>query len=70
MPLSELAERSGVSKGSLYKIEQGNPNCEIGIVFEVASLLGISLFNQESEQIQQELLRLREKLVLLPKRQV
>lgn len=47
IPASGLAERAGISRGTLIRIESGDPRCEIGLVFEVASILGIELFGSE-----------------------
>jgi DNA-binding XRE family transcriptional regulator len=38
---ADLAERAGVSRQTLMAIEQGSTNSTIGIVFEIATLLGI-----------------------------
>jgi DNA-binding XRE family transcriptional regulator len=36
----ELADRAGISRTTLSSIEKGAPGPEVGIVFEVASLVG------------------------------
>jgi DNA-binding XRE family transcriptional regulator len=68
MTQAELAERAGISIGTLRKIEQGDLKCEIGLAFEVAVLVGVKLF--EVDNIPMELLaeRVADKLALLPKR--
>src|SRR5512139_2316217 len=33
-----LAERAGISRDLLYRIEKGDPRCEIGVVFELAAI--------------------------------
>lgn len=43
-----LADRVGVSRGMVQRIEQGDPKCEIGVVFEIAAILGIALFTDET----------------------
>jgi DNA-binding XRE family transcriptional regulator len=68
MTLADLAIRAGISRGTLFKIEHGNLSCELGIVFEVASILGISLFDMSSANVSVELERITSKLTLLPKR--
>ncbi len=40
----ELAERAGVARSTLQLIEKGDPRVEIGLVFEAATLAGVSLF--------------------------
>lgn len=64
----ELADRAGISRTTLYNIEKGAPGPEIGIVFEVASILGIRLFDyDERSTLKGQMTRLDEKLTLLPK---
>lgn len=45
LSVQNLANRLGVSRGLVQRIEAGNPKCEIGVVFEMAALLGIQLFS-------------------------
>ncbi|MBI6885130.1 helix-turn-helix transcriptional regulator [Pseudomonas putida] len=47
MSAGALAERVGISRGMLHRIEKGDPKCEIGVVFELASLLGVPLLAQD-----------------------
>lgn len=47
MSADALAERVGISRGMLHRIEKGDPKCEIGVVFELASLLGVPLLAQD-----------------------
>ena len=62
---SELSERAGISRKTLYKIERGEPTVALGLVFEVAALVGIALFNKQQESLKSHT---RQKLALLPKR--
>lgn len=68
MTASQMAERAGISRGTLHKIEYGNLTCELGIVFEVAALAGISLFELNTTSMLLEKERMQSKLSLLPKR--
>jgi ribosome-binding protein aMBF1 (putative translation factor) len=43
----ELADRAGISRGLLQRIEKGNLKCEIGAVFEAATIVGIKLFEAD-----------------------
>jgi transcriptional regulator with XRE-family HTH domain len=43
----ELADRAGISRGLLQRIEKGNLKCEIGAVFEVATIVGVKLFDAD-----------------------
>lgn len=63
----ETAERAGISRGLLQRIEKGDMKCEIGSVFEVAAILGIKLFDADEPVLARELLHTQEKLALLPK---
>lgn len=63
----ELADRAGISRTTLSSIEKGAPGPEIGIVFEVASLVGVRLFDYDERVLQLHNARLDDKLTLLPK---
>ncbi len=64
----ELADRAGISRTTLFNIEKGSPGPEIGIVFEVASIVGIRLFDyDERNTLKERMTHLDEKLTLLPK---
>ena len=63
----ELADRAGISRGLLQRIEKGNLKCEIGAVFEVATIVGIKLFEAKESALTKYLRQTREKLALLPK---
>lgn len=63
----DLANRLGVSRGTLGRIEAGDPKCEIGVVFEAAYLLGIPLFDAP-ERYPTLVSNLQDKLALLPAR--
>lgn len=67
MTESELAGRAGISRATLQKIERGDLKCEIGLVFEVATLVGVKLFEVEDTQaVAMHLGRINDKLALLP----
>jgi len=63
----ELAERAGISRGLLQRIEKGNLKCEMGVVFEVATIVGVKLFDADESTLTKHLGQTREKLALLPK---
>ncbi len=62
-----LADQAGISRNLLYRIETGDPSCAIGVVFEVATLLGIQLFEMEPNALTRYRRQTEEKLALLPK---
>lgn len=64
MTAAELAERTGISRSTLQRIEKGDPKVEIALVFEAAALVGVPLFDG---QLTERLLRVDDKLALLPK---
>jgi transcriptional regulator with XRE-family HTH domain len=62
----DMATRAGVSRTLLQRIEEGDPNCAIGAVFEVAVIAGVPLFETDPDRIQIHRAALMEKLSLLP----
>ena len=63
-----LAERAGISRATLQKIESGEMSPSIGLVFEVATLVGVPLFEQDSRAIATSIELTQSKIALLPKR--
>ena len=68
MTQAELAERAGISIGTMRKIEQGDLKCEVGLFFEVAVLVGVRLFEIDTLPMNLLAERVEDKLALLPKR--
>ena len=68
MSVSELAERIGISRMSLYRIERGDPRTAIGSVFEAATIVGVPLFELEPSRLAPNIARTEERLALLPKK--
>lgn len=63
----EVAERAGISRGLLQRIEKGDLKCEIGAVFEVAAIVGVTLFDADDTTLNRYIRHTEEKLALLPK---
>lgn len=63
----DLADRAGISRGLLRRIEKGDLKCEIGAVFEVATIVGVKLFDPESPSLTSHINRVDDRLALLPK---
>ena len=63
----DLADRAGISRTTLQKIEKGDMKCAIGIVFEIAALVGIRLFDSDGRGIGSLKERVDDKIALLPK---
>jgi len=51
----------------MQRIEKGNLKCEIGVVFEVATIVGVKLFDADESTLAKYLAHTKEKLALLPK---
>ena len=62
----ELAERAGVARSTLQRIERGDPRVEIGLVFEAAILTGVPLFEPDTTTLAPQIERVRDKLALMP----
>ena len=63
----ELANRLDCSRASVLRIEDGHPGCEIGMVFEAASLVGIRLFDADSVRLNELRGQVESRIALLPK---
>ena len=63
----DLADRAGISRGMLQRIEKGDPKCEIGVVFELAVLVGVKLFDANASSLAGHIKQTEDKLALLPK---
>ena len=63
-----LAERAGISRATLQKIEAGAMTPAIGLVFEVASLVDVSLFEHDHQRLATGIDLTQSKIALLPKR--
>ena len=64
----ELAERAGISRATLQKIEKGEMGCAVGLVFEVSTLVGLKLFDSDAMSLASQLEQTRDKISLLPQR--
>ncbi|WP_162452112.1 helix-turn-helix transcriptional regulator [Phytoactinopolyspora mesophila] len=64
----ELAERAGISENTLRSVERGAPTVAVGIVFEVARLVGLDLLGVQPSDLSDIEARSRERLALLPAR--
>jgi transcriptional regulator with XRE-family HTH domain len=64
---SQLAERAGLSRGLLQRIERGDPGCAIGAVFEAAAIAGVPLFDADQETLDRAIAANAAMLTLMPK---
>lgn len=63
-----LADRAGIARATLQKIENGDMSCAIGLVFEVAALVGVRLFEPDTLPLAKHIEHTRDKIALLPQR--
>ena len=49
MTEEDLSGQAWISRRTLQKIERGDLKCEIGLVFEVANIVGVKLFSDEQK---------------------
>ena len=63
----ELADRLGISRSTLKKIEKGDLKCEVGLVFEAAAMTGVTLFEADRSRLAMDIDLIASKLALLPK---
>lgn len=64
----ELAERLGVSRSTVQKIEKGDKACALGSVLEAAALVGVALFAEDTAGLSRLNERLSDQIALLPSR--
>lgn len=67
MTAEELANRAGLSRGLLRRIENGDPGCTLGAVFEAAAIAGVPLFNSDERALASTLATNSAVMALLPK---
>jgi DNA-binding XRE family transcriptional regulator len=67
MGVQVLAERAGISRDMLRRIEKGDPRCEIGVAFELAAILGVPLFEPDLGALHKRNREIEDRLALLPK---
>ena len=49
--MQELADRAGITKFTLGKVERGDLTVGLGVAFEVAALVGVPLFHEDRSQL-------------------
>ena len=65
---AELADRAGISVTTMRNVERGTPTVAIGVVFELATLLGVPLFGVPANSLGVVRARAADQLALLPQR--
>jgi transcriptional regulator with XRE-family HTH domain len=64
----QLADRAGITRVTLNKIEHGDLTVGLGLAFEVAALVGVPLFQEDRTRLSADVERVRDRLALLPQR--
>lgn len=67
MTAQEFAGRLGVTRGTVQRLERGDPKVELGVAFEACTVLGIRLFDEDLGGITFRNEDLQKRLTLLPK---
>lgn len=63
----DLADRLGVTRAMVHRLEAGSPKIDIGVAFEACTILGIPLFGEEDlTSLTFRLDEGRKRLALLP----
>ena len=65
---ANLAERAGITRETLQRIENGDMKTAIGLVFEVVTIVGVPLFTEDRQQLSNNLELIQSKIELLPQR--
>jgi DNA-binding XRE family transcriptional regulator len=68
MTKADLAERLGVDRSTLRRLEMGDPKVELGLAFEACAVLGIALFDEDTSGLTLRLGDASKRLALLPSR--
>lgn len=63
----ELAERLGIARSTLQRMEKGDPKVQIGLMFEAAAIVGVKLFDTDVKGISALESRTDDRIALLPK---
>lgn len=66
--MQDLADRLGVDRGTLQRLEDGDPKVQLGLAFEACAILGIPLFEQDATSTILRLDEIGKRLALLPRR--
>jgi len=67
MTLDALAQRAGVSRSLVQRVEAGDGGCAIGAVFELAAIVGVPLFSPDPMVTRLAAASVEKSLQLLPR---
>jgi transcriptional regulator with XRE-family HTH domain len=63
---AELCERASISATTLRNAERGDPTVGVGVMFELATLVGVELFGVPASQLSALSARESDRLAVLP----
>jgi transcriptional regulator with XRE-family HTH domain len=66
LTIEQLAERAGLSRGLVHRIEKGDLGCAIGSVFEAAAIVGVHLFDADPTALTSAMAANSATLTLMP----
>ena len=66
MTVEDLAQRAGISRGLVHRIERGDLGCSIGAVFEASAIVGVRLFDAEPSTLAARISASATTITLLP----
>jgi transcriptional regulator with XRE-family HTH domain len=64
--LEQLAERVGVTRVTMRKVERGDLTVGLGVAFEAAAVVGVALFHADVARRSLEARHLADRIALLP----
>lgn len=67
MTAQDLADRLDVARGTVQRLEQGDPKISLGVALEACALLGVQLFRDDRRGISARLDQSSKRLAQLPK---
>ncbi len=68
MTAVDLSDRLGVDRGTLQRLERGDPKVELGLAFEACAILGLPLFDEDARGLAARLEEAGQRAALLPAR--
>src|ERR1700722_12068443 len=66
MTLADLAERVGATPTTIRKVERGDPTVSLGVAFEAAAIVGVTLFSPDADRRRLEADLIDNRLAVLP----
>lgn len=68
MTAQDFADRLGIDRGTLKRLEEGDPKVELGLAFEACALLAIPLFDEDIRGVTLRADEALKRIALLPKK--